>query len=75
MSRLLPALFLTALLGLVLCGALVLARVHPLLLVPYAAAAMGAAWLTRRRVRPAPLPEGRTCTCCTSTVHDPVEVR
>ncbi|HEU0103729.1 MAG TPA: hypothetical protein VFR07_15520, partial [Mycobacteriales bacterium] len=22
-----------------------------------------------------PRPAGRTCTCCTSTVHDPVEVR
>ena len=30
------------------------------------------AW--RARVALAP-PPGRTCTCCTSTVHDPVEVR
>jgi hypothetical protein len=28
----------------------------------------------RRRVRLAALAAGRTCTCCTGTVHDPVKV-
>jgi len=27
------------------------------------------------RARLAAVPAGRTCTCCTSTVHDPVQVR
>ena len=39
-----------------------------LLLAPASAAIVAAA---RRRTR---LAAGRTCTCCTGTVHDPVEV-
>jgi len=36
--------------------------------------AVGAARARRAR-RPAALAPGRTCTCCASTVHDPVQVR
>jgi hypothetical protein len=39
-----------------------------LLVAPLAAGAVAA---SRRRTR---LASGRTCTCCTGTVHDPVQV-
>jgi hypothetical protein len=38
------------------------------------AALVAAAVTARRRVRIAALAAGRTCTCCTGTVHDPVKV-
>ena len=78
-SRRLGALFLVALLGVVAAlGAVVLAVAGAWVLAGYvlvvvALLAVGAGW-ARGRAEPA-RPEGRTCTCCTSTVHDPVEVR
>jgi hypothetical protein len=33
-----------------------------------------AAQLAKRRARVAALQRGQTCTCCTGTVHDPVQV-
>ena len=61
----LPALFIT----------LALASIGPLPVVAWVAAtALAACWLVRR-VRATKRPEGATCDCCTSTVHDPVEVR
>jgi hypothetical protein len=47
-------------------------------LILYAAVAallLGVATVRGRRLlRPAPLPPGRTCTCCTTSQHDPVQV-
>jgi hypothetical protein len=37
-------------------------------------AVVSAAITARRRARLAALSAGRTCTCCTGTVHDPVKV-
>ncbi len=33
-----------------------------------------ARWVVRARRRAKRLAAGRTCTCCTGTVHDPVQV-
>jgi hypothetical protein len=35
---------------------------------------MAATVAAKRRVRAAAVAQGRTCTCCTGTVHDPVQV-
>jgi hypothetical protein len=77
-SRRLAALFLVALLGVLAAGgALVLRAGGGWALVGYAVVvlallAFGAA---RARAALAPQrPEGRTCDCCTSSVHDPVRV-
>ena len=68
--------FLVALVGvLVVLGLVVGELAGPVGLGVYAAAvtalaAAGARW-ARSRALP---PPGRTCSCCTSTVHDPVRV-
>ncbi|MDT7546664.1 MAG: hypothetical protein QOE99_2774 [Actinomycetota bacterium] len=71
--------FLLALTGVLLMVGLVIARAAGavavgvyLVLVVAAVVAGGVA--ARRRLRIAALSAGRTCTCCTSTVHDPVKV-
>ena len=69
------ALFAAALVGTAAAVGLALSSLGAPVLVGYLVLlVVGAAALVRkaRADRPA---EGRTCTCCTSTVHDPVEVR
>ena len=76
MTRRLQVLFLVALLGvLVVVGLVVLSLAGPLGLLAYAVLALVAVGLVARRARAAAVPDGRTCSCCTSTVHDPVQVR
>ena len=76
MTRRLQVLFLVALLGvLVVVGLVVLSLAGPLGLAAYAVLALVAVGLVARRARAAAVPVGRTCSCCTSTVHDPVQVR
>jgi hypothetical protein len=76
-SRPVAVTFLLALTGvLVLFGVVVSALLGPLALVPYVgllATPFVAAVVSARRRR-ARLAAGRTCTCCTGTVHDPVQV-
>ena len=70
------ALFGTALVGVGLIVGIALSNLGAVVLVGYLVLlAVGAAALVRRVRSQQQLPEGRTCTCCTSTVHDPVEVR
>jgi hypothetical protein len=69
------ALFLVALVGVVVVVGIALAAWTPYALVPYAVLLAAAAVAVVRRVRAAARPAGRTCDCCTSTVFDPVEVR
>jgi len=72
----LRVLFTVALLGTHAVIALALLQVTVLLAVGYLVLTSAALTLLLLRTRPAPQrPEGRTCDCCTSTVHDPVEVR
>jgi hypothetical protein len=69
------ALFGSSLVGVALIVGIALSNLGPVVLVAYLALlAVGAGALVRR-VRAQRPDEGRTCTCCTSTVHDPVEVR
>jgi len=77
MSRRLQVLFLLALAGvLVLFGVLATRLGGPVALALYAVVVLGllAAGAARARALLA-TPSGRTCSCCTSTVHDPVQVR
>jgi hypothetical protein len=75
----LAVLFLLALIGVLAAVALVIgvvvgsvaAAVYAVLVVVGLLAATVAA---KRRVRAVAAAEGRTCTCCTGTVHDPVQV-
>ena len=79
MTRRLQVLFLVALLGVLLCLGLVL---HALagVVVTAAYAAVVLALLTAGAVRAraaqarARVAAGRSCTCCTTSQHDPVEV-
>ena len=78
MTRRLQVLFLLALLGVLLAAGLVVADLGgPLAAGAYAVVMVGLvlAVAARSRAAAAAPPPGRTCTCCTSTVHDPVEVR
>ena len=75
MERRLTVLLAVAILGVHVMIALALAMVGPLPCIAYVVVTnIGLALLVRRK-RVAQRPTGRTCTCCTSTVHDPVEVR
>ena len=79
-TRRLQVLFLLSLLGvLVILGLLAWALLGPVGGTAYAVVVLGlvaaGAWRARAAEAPAPQVAGRTCTCCTSTVHDPVEVR
>jgi hypothetical protein len=81
MSRAVAGLFVASLLGLLAVVGLAAAAVSPVALVPYAVVVVALlVALVRRaravvRSRQQPTGDGRTCTCCTSTVFDPVEVR
>jgi hypothetical protein len=79
MTRTLAGLFLAALLGTLTIVGLALSVLGWVVLGPYlAVVAAGLALLVRRArslARQAKHRDGRTCTCCTSTVFDPVEVR
>ena len=68
------ALFLTSLVGVLAAVGLALSSLGPVALEAYVALVATAALLLVRRVRTIPADDGRTCTCCTSTVHDPVTV-
>ena len=68
------ALFLTALVGVVAIVGIALSAWTPWALVPYAAVLLVAALSVVRRARALRPASGRTCECCTSTVHDPVKV-
>ena len=70
----LQALFVTALLGVLAAVGLALSALGWVVVVGYAIVLVtGLALLARRARRQNN--EGRTCSCCTSTVFDPVEVR
>jgi hypothetical protein len=71
--------FLLALTGVLLMVGLVIARAAGAVavgtyLVIVVAAVVAGAVAARRQARLAALSAGRTCTCCTGTVHDPVKV-
>ena len=77
--RQLAALFLLAVTGvLVAIGLVVGAVLGTVAAVVYAAAVLTlllvGAQLVKRRARVAAIQAGRTCTCCTGSVHDPVQV-
>ena len=77
MTRRLQVLFLLALLGVLAAAGLVIADLGgPVAAVVYAVLVVGGLLHAAGRARAAAAPPaGRTCTCCTSTVHDPIEVR
>ena len=77
--RQLAALFLLAVTGvLVAIGLVVGAVLGTVAAVVYAVAVLTlllvGAQLVKRRARVAAIQAGRTCTCCTGSVHDPVQV-
>ena len=77
--RRLAVLFLTAVTGvLVAIGLIVDAALGTAVAVGYAVVVLAlvlvGAQLVKRRVRVEALAAGRTCTCCTGSVHDPVQV-
>ena len=79
-DRRLAGLFAAALLGVLVVLGLLAAALGTPVLVGYVAVVVPAPVLLVRRARAlqqpaAPAAEGRTCSCCTSTVFDPVEVR
>jgi hypothetical protein len=73
----LAALFLSAILGLLIAIGLALSTFGWVVEIPYVAVVLVAIGLLARRARTlrAPKDDGRTCSCCTTTVFDPVEVR
>ena len=73
----LAALFVTAALGLLVAVGLLLSTFGWYVEIPYAAGVLVALGLLLRRARLLRVPQedGRSCSCCTSTVFDPVEVR
>ena len=78
-SRRLLALLCVAVLGVLLAiGLVVAALTGPVGAVVYGLAAVAlvvaGAVRGRRLLAPPPLPPGRTCSCCTTTHFDPVEV-
>ena len=78
-SRRLLGLLCAAVLGVLLAvGLVVAALAGPLGAAVYAVLAvllvLAGAVRGRRLLAPPPLPPGRTCTCCTSSHFDPVEV-
>lgn len=70
----LQALFVTALLGVLAAVGLALSALGWLVVAAYAIVVVTGLGLLARRARRQKT-DGRTCTCCTSTVFDPVEVR
>jgi hypothetical protein len=76
MNRRLEAMFVVALLGVLLAVGVALSALGPAAVGVYAVLATAAVALAARRAQARrAAAAGRTCTCCTSTVHDPVEVR
>ena len=80
MTAALRALFAVALLGTLTVVGLALSRLGWVALGPYlAVVGVGLALLVRKvrslAAQAKAKSHGRTCTCCTSTVFDPVEVR
>ncbi|HUR50580.1 MAG TPA: hypothetical protein VMZ11_00485 [Mycobacteriales bacterium] len=79
MTRALPALFGAALVGSTAVVGLALASWSLVALTAYLVLVAVAAVTVVRRARAAGRhqgsQDGRTCSCCTSTVFDPVEVR
>ena len=77
MTPLLQRLFLLAAAGVLFALGLVVASFGPGPVAAYAGAVAILVGFGVRRARAmarAQQPAGRTCTCCTSTVHDPVQV-
>lgn len=76
MNRRLQVLFLIALLGvLAAIGTLLGALAGPWVAATYAVVVVGLLAAGARRARAAQAPLARACSCCTGTVHDPVQVR
>ena len=76
MTRRPQVLFLLALTGvLAMFGVLIAELAGPLALGAYVAVVLGLLVLGARRAQALATPSGRTCSCCTGTVHDPVQVR
>jgi hypothetical protein len=77
MTTRLAALFASAVLGLLVALGLVLSTFGWIVEIPYAAVVLVGLGLLMRRARAlrAPTDDGRSCSCCTTTVFDPVEVR
>ena len=78
MSTRIAALFLASALGVLTVIGLALTPLGWAAEAPYLlVVVVGLALLVRRSrgLRRAKVPEGRTCSCCTTTVFDPVEVR
>jgi len=78
-SRLLPALLCLALIGIALSvGLVVLSALGGVAALAYAAVVVALLLVggvrARRALAPPPAPAGRTCTCCTTTQHDPVRI-
>ena len=71
MNRL-QAQFAVALVGVLLAIGVVLASLSWWLVIPYVAVVLVGLATLRSRARQQ---RGHTCTCCASTVHDPVQVR
>lgn len=77
-GRRIAGLFLAALTAVLTAVGLALSQLGWVALGPYLAAVLlGLGLLVRyaRSLAPQGKSHGRTCTCCTSTVYDPVEVR
>ena len=75
MSTRLGALFLTALSGVLVVVGLALVPLGWPALAPYGLVVVVGLGLLLRRAARLRRPTGRTCSCCTSTVYDPVEIR
>ena len=75
MSTRLAVLFWMAIIGALAVVGLALAPLGWVLEAPYLLVVLVGLALLVRRSRALRVPEGRTCSCCTSTVFDPVEVR
>ena len=77
MTPVLQRLFLLAAAGVLFALGLVVASFGLLVVTAYAGVVLLLVGLGVRRARAvvrSQRPGGRTCTCCTSTVHDPVQV-
>ena len=75
MSTRLAAMFWLAFVGVLGVIGLALAPVGWAAEAPYLLVVLVGLALLVRRTRALRVPDGRTCSCCTSTVFDPVEVR
>ncbi len=80
MTRRIAGLFVTALLGVLVVIGLALSTLGGAVLAPYlVVAVLGLGLLVRkaRAMRSSRVTheDGRTCSCCTSTVFDPMEIR